>query len=280
MLDAILSDILFPDGPFFGGNTSGIQGDPVRHVFMSAALAQAAPADRPMRLLEVGSWIGSSALTWAQAMDMFAPHKGSITCVDPWIPYFTKADQEKGEVYRSMDAMARSDLAYALFRHNIRFARPSVRIDDRRGMSSDVLPTLESAAYDLVYIDANHYADEVMEDLRLASRLVREGGILCGDDLELRLEECDAAFAEANPRSDTAIDPRTGRQFHPGVTLAVARFFGSAPSYAGFWAMRRQGDGFVPVHFTEVRALIPEHFPEPMKQAIRNVLKPVQGPAA
>lgn len=99
---------------FFGGDTHGLQGPPPRHVLMAEAAGIAAPPDRPMRILEVGSWTGSSALTWSQAIARFAPHAGSVMCVDPWTPYMAAEDVARGGVYAAMDAMGREDLAYTL----------------------------------------------------------------------------------------------------------------------------------------------------------------------
>ena len=42
MADRQLLQHLFPDRPYFGGATAGIQGERVRHFFMSAAVSFAA----------------------------------------------------------------------------------------------------------------------------------------------------------------------------------------------------------------------------------------------
>ena len=65
---AIILTALFGNKPYFAGRTFGFQGDSRRHMFMACALQAAIPKDRPVRILEVGSWVGSSALTWAQAI--------------------------------------------------------------------------------------------------------------------------------------------------------------------------------------------------------------------
>ena len=71
--------VLFPNEPYFLGDTMGVMGDPARHLFMTAAVATQADLDRPLRVLEIGSWIGFSTLTWAQALEDL-PHKGTILC--------------------------------------------------------------------------------------------------------------------------------------------------------------------------------------------------------
>lgn len=76
--------------------------------------------DKPVRVLEVGSWIGFSALTWADAVASFSTTGGEIVCVDPWRPYFSGSDLSKTDArYDRMDKLLRSGLAFDLFQHNI-----------------------------------------------------------------------------------------------------------------------------------------------------------------
>ena len=63
MADRHLLQSLFPDRPYFGGATAGIQGERVRHFFMSAAVSFAAQSSPALSILETGSWTGSSTLT-------------------------------------------------------------------------------------------------------------------------------------------------------------------------------------------------------------------------
>ncbi len=166
-----------------------------------------------------------------------------------------------------MASLSRSGLAHALFRHNIRFAKPTVRIEGRRGVSRDILPALESDGYDVVYVDGSHYRDDVVFDIEHGTRLLRDGGILCGDDLELQGHECDLGFAASSVDQDFVVDP-TGRWFHPGVTLAVHATLGAVSCFGGFWLMRKTGSGFAPVNLLGARTLIPAHFPADLKTAL------------
>src|SRR5207249_9617995 len=55
----------------------------------------------------------------------------------------------------------------------------------KRATSRGVLSKLPDKHYGLIYVDGSHKYDDVSFDLSAASRLLRDGGILCGDDLEL-----------------------------------------------------------------------------------------------
>ena len=252
-----LFKMLFGDKPFFEGATLGFQGDVRRHIFMASAIATGVDSDRPLRLLEIGSWVGCSALTFAQAMGAFSPKGGSILCVDSWQPYLSSSDRERTGYYTTMAAITETDLAFELFRHNTRHTPPGVTIAAIRGAASDILPTLEPESFDVIYIDGSHYYDECLADLRNSDRLLADGGILCGDDLERQLGDFDQAEALANRRVDFMGEPG----YHPGVSLAVGEFFGRRISnYIGFWVVRKSGGTYEDVSLNGVPTLIPAHF--------------------
>ena len=124
--------------------------------------------------------------------------------------------------------------------------------------------------YDLVYVDGSHYYDNVIEDLRLAAPLVRDGGILCGDDLEAQLNEVDADFSRAKRGEDYVYDPKTGQGYHPGVTLACEEFFGGGISSAiGFFYVQKTGDTFASTSFTNKAIVMPEHLTPEMQTTCR-----------
>jgi predicted O-methyltransferase YrrM len=260
--------VLFPNEPYFLGNTMGVMGEPLRHLYMTAAVATLRELGRAVRLLEIGSWIGFSTLTWAQALDELGPHKGTVLCLDPWASYWSPAEIQAGGVMATMDFMARSDLSYNLFRHNLKFAPPGIQIDHLRGRSQDVLPYFTDASFDLVFIDGDHRYSAVVNELREADRLLADGGLLCGDDLEHQAppSECAALDPDIHYAQETA----TGIRYHPGVTRAVAETLGPVSAYEGFFVMRKTGGGYAPVDLAGKSASIPRHFPAALKASIRT----------
>ena len=107
--------------------------------------------------------------------------------------------------------------------------------------------------YDIIFIDGSHHYLDVFNDITESERLLRSGGIICGDDLELLLKQCDQEFAKMNTQSDYIKDPRSGKYFHPGVTLAVGEFFGDVSSFSGFWPMRLTSSGYQNISFSEAK---------------------------
>jgi predicted O-methyltransferase YrrM len=266
---------LSPNAPYFPEHLVSIQSGAdsmVRHVWQTGAVSLMKDAPHPLRILEVGSWAGHSTLTWAEAVGKFE-RDGSILCVDPWGRYIAAEDLKSAiGAYQAMDAAVDLDLIYTLFLHNIAFADRRARVDHLRGRFDQVAPYLGDAQFDIVYIDGSHYYADVAHDVAAAKRLVRDGGLICGDDLEYQLADVDAAFVRANIARDYVIDPK-GRGMHPGVTLAVAEALGPVANYSGFWIMRREGDAFRRVLLHQAQVFIPSHLREQDKHEVLAWMK-------
>ena len=258
---------LFPDEPLFPKNIYGIQGNPRRHLFMLSTVAMKKESS-PITILEVGSWVGSSALTWAQAIDSFIPGKGRILCVDAWDHYLSNEDMERGEVYNVMEKTCK--LAYSIFLHNISTYKGEARIDHFRGPSQSVLPYLSDNFFDIVYLDGSHYYDSVLFDIKEACRLVKDGGIICGDDLELQADQVDIDFARSNKNIDYIEDLNTGRHFHPGVTMAVNDTLGNVSNYFGYWMVKKGNSEFEKINLNRMEVFTPYHFDESTKADLRS----------
>ena len=95
----------------------------------------------------------------------------------------------------------------------------------------------------MVFVDGDHSYAAVLTDIRAATALIKDGGLLCGDDLERQIFEIDEVYARTQIESDYIRDPRSGQEYHPGVTLAVERLFGEVSQVAGCWAVRKARHG-------------------------------------
>jgi predicted O-methyltransferase YrrM len=237
------------------------------HFFMMALMAQRAKSHKRVNVLEVGSWCGYSALIWAQAIREYFNGKGMLTCLDIWAPYFSEADKKAHKACKEMDIASGSGAGHETFLHNMRAAqkRFELPINSICGKADHTLPLLQAESFDIVYLDASHAYEPVKRDLPACARLVREGGFLCGDDLELQLHQLDkAGIAAARRKADTEsciTDPVSKKPFHPGVTLAVGEYLGrvSRGGYS-FWAMQKTKDGFIRIPELKLKKLFkPRH---------------------
>ena len=241
---------LLQNKPYFGFYLMAAQTWEVRKSYMQNLVKrEILSSDKEgFRILEIGSWAGNSALTWAEAI-RDSGQKYEIVCVDPWAPY---VKPEKGMINTApmiMERALKNNKIFKLFQHNVAAAGISEMVTPVRGASDNILPTLKKNSFNLVFIDGAHYYSNVIRDLQNAEILLKEGGILCGDDLDLQSHEVDLNYAEANKEINLVIDPKTGKEFHPGVCIAVSNFFQKSVSACnGFWAMRKTQNGWQAVN--------------------------------
>jgi predicted O-methyltransferase YrrM len=234
--------------PYFGAYMAALQGWPERYAAMETLIRSELRNHRgeSYQVLEVGSWAGGSALIWGKALKSDNRKGNRLVCIDPWEFYPMESDLGLGE--KLMSTGFKNDGIYRLFRHNTACGGIRDLLIEIRGASADVLPMLTPNRFHLAYVDGNHGYRFVKADLGAAGPLVAEGGILCGDDLELQMGEFDEAIARTAGDKDFIRDPKLNKWYHPGVALGVGEFFGKRVSEkCGFWAMRKAGDQWIEV---------------------------------
>jgi predicted O-methyltransferase YrrM len=249
---------------------------PVRHIFMIATIWYLTQKNKinNLQILEIGSWMGASALSWAQGLQLHNDAKGTITCLDAWKPFFNR-DTYKDDVYITMEQALSSETAYQIFSHNISTLPESMTCQHLRGKSDNILPLLQQSIFDVIFIDGDHAYTPVLKDIKNSLALVKDGGIICGDDLNLQLSQVDRDNTFKNAEADFIKDTLTQRNYHPGVTLAVAEIFGEVSAWGGFWAMQKQGDQWKKISLKNMPIHYPEHFPESALQKAKNHLNDI-----
>ena len=245
--------------PYFGRRLSAFQSPPVRYALLAALTRHALSGKHAGRVLEVGSWAGASAITFGAVIQELGIADGQIVCVDPWEKYFVEEDSSFH--YKSMNAAVVTEEIQALFRHNVKACRLEEMMHVRKAFSREALPEMENDSFDLVYIDGSHKKEEALYDLQQAKRLVKSGGLICGDDLELLKPQIDPeAHQVALEKSlDFVADPRSGIKYHPGVTEAIAAVFNDVWQKYGFWCVERTGAKWSAPVFQEGHLEIPTH---------------------
>ncbi len=167
---------------------------------------------RPLRILEIGALEGESAVVLAR--------HGRVLTVDVW-----EDEKVKGSFLRRTKGK------------NIEYIQEN---------SVRCLPKIRDQ-FDFIFVDGCHHYTETMSDIGNAKRLVAEGGIIAGDDLDLSAEETDRNALWNKREEDVAVDPKTGKACHPGVTLAIADQLGNVVKKMPhtFWAVRKSGSSFI-----------------------------------
>lgn len=246
--------------PYFGRQLSAFQSSPVRYALMAALTRYALRNQQgTVRVLEIGSWAGASTITMGAIILELGIADSQIVCIDPWEPYFSETDSSIH--YQCMNAAAASGAIEHLFDHNIKACGLNHMVCAEKACSREALPGLQDGAFDLIYIDGSHKKDDVLYDLEQAKRLVRPGGIICGDDLELLKSQVDPqAHAAALVHDiDFVADPLSKTGYHPGVTEAIATMFDNVRMEQGFWCVEYSDTRWGAPTFSMPPLEIPKH---------------------
>jgi predicted O-methyltransferase YrrM len=168
-----------------------------------------------MQCLEIGTWLGNSAIRTGRVCQEFA---GRLFCVDWW--------RGSAGVALLEETAAEHDI-FALFLDNVARAGLDETIVPLRMRSADAAPVLADRQFDHIFIDGDHRYAAVKADIAAFCDKVRPGGILCGHDCLARYEEFDPALIESNLEHNHISHPDLpGRGLHPGVVKAVHEAFG------------------------------------------------------
>ena len=136
---------------------------------------------RPSLIIEVGTWKGASAITMAGALKAHGI-ASAIICVDTWLGTFDA--WEMPEIRESLALKHGYPTLYYQFLANV----------VKTGYSNIVIPLPSPSAVafrwfrkvgvvaDLIYIDADHDAESVYNDIRKYWQLLSPSGVLFGDD--------------------------------------------------------------------------------------------------
>jgi hypothetical protein len=134
---------------------------------------------KTMRILEIGSWVGESALAMAEALgsrENVIKAQHTITCIDTW----------EGSDHDVSGAWARqlgADRLFELFKKNCGDLYDTV-IFPHRGRSPEALGDFPDDAFELIFIDAGHAEHELLADIKASLPKLRKDrfSILSGHD--------------------------------------------------------------------------------------------------
>lgn len=158
------------------------------------------------RCAEIGVWEGDFS---AEILNITKPKE--LVLIDPWDLLADREEEHTHSQHSSAELMREKfdQVAGSLGR------LPNCVL--RKGFSAEVLESYPDHYFDWVYIDGNHLYEFVLEDIMVAARKVRPGGIIAGDDLFWKKDErmpVREAFREAMRRlGKQASHTRRGAQF-------------------------------------------------------------------
>ena len=192
--------------------------------------------------LEIGTWFGEgSTQIWANRLT-----PGSqLFLIDGWKEYISDADKARDTAYSAMDSVHHIAINSVLKTIYEREKKATGEIYLLRGKASNVCKFFKPNSFDFIYIDGSHYYEEVKEDIRLAKILIKEGGVIAGDDLEVMPTPSRLDLAKKNLHRDFIQSEEENVSFHPGVLLAVYESFPSVTNNTGVWTVQKRGDHWI-----------------------------------
>ena len=136
-----------------------------------------------LNFLEIGSFEGRSSCYFFE--NFIENSTGStLTCVDTWEGSMEHEESLKENVWDN-------------FNFNVRdFDKSKLLI--KRGMSKDVLKTMQENYYDFIYVDGSHTTKDVLRDAVMSYDLLKVGGVMTFDDYGW------------NPFEEKLLNPKTG----------------------------------------------------------------------
>jgi predicted O-methyltransferase YrrM len=118
--------------------------------------------EKNMNILEIGCFEGLSTVFFLTNL-----RNSNIHCVDPFFSFAENKDKDFNQVFEN-------------FKNNTKEFQTRVRLS--KTTSDDYFKKNLNEKFDLIYIDGNHHADNVLRDARNSFKLLNKGGFIVFDD--------------------------------------------------------------------------------------------------
>lgn len=122
--------------------------------------------------LEIGSWMGLSAVIMAKELIQIGNTSATIHCVDTW---------RGGEEHQEMDVI-KNDALYGKFLENIKRTGVDRMIQPHRISSPELAPQWTGGSLDMIFVDGDHTFEGCYADITLWYPHLKPGGDMFGHD--------------------------------------------------------------------------------------------------
>lgn len=172
------------------------------------------------KFLEVGSWLGDSAIILAKVAQ---EHKGFLFCVDWW----------KGNIGTDLVNVASKVDIFSVFWSRICKEGLEDTVIPIRSRSDLAANILKGNSFNLIFLDADHRYDAISDDIKRYGPLVnRNKGVFCGHDCEGRISDYETSFLKKGKNIDYY------ETVHCGVVLAVGEAFKDYSINHSIWSVQ------------------------------------------
>ena len=198
--------------------------------------------DKVIEILEIGSYCGESVLLIGNHLKK-KNITFKITCVDLWNIFPAERTNyfSQGKINKNL----KNGKIFNLFKYNLRKSNLLKNVKFIKGNSNKILKKIKKK-FHFIFIDGSHSYNYVCNDIKYSMRLLKNHGILTGDDYEQSYKESKHLNIKELIKCDieTIYDHKTRKNIHPGVTLAVHKYFGSIKNFNGLFVLQLKNKKF------------------------------------
>jgi hypothetical protein len=140
---------------------------------------------QPNTIIEVGSWVGQSAITMAKTLKKHNLNS-KIYCIDTWLGALEFMTWLKNTPERNLLPKNGYPQVYYQFLSNVVHNNVSdyiIPVPNTSAIGAKYL-SYNNIKAKLIYIDASHEEEDVYNDVLAYSQLIEPGGIIFGDDYQ------------------------------------------------------------------------------------------------
>lgn len=142
--------------------------------------------DAPLLVVEVGSWKGRSCVTMAETIKGMGFTNFNIICIDTWLgaPEFWTWGLDDPTRGGSLNRVNGYPSVFLTFTKNIKLWGHHDVVAPFPLSSQQALEVFKyyKLEPDLIYVDASHEYEAVKEDIKGWSSILKQNGVLMGDD--------------------------------------------------------------------------------------------------
>jgi len=132
------------------------------------------PIINPTKILEIGSYEGAAS---CYLIDVLSKNKSiELHCIDTWEENDDIKKEEESDVESRFDKNIKISINNS--KNKIYFYK--YKNESHVALSKMIISDINN--FDLIYIDASHYAPDVLSDAVIAFKLLKPGGMLIFDD--------------------------------------------------------------------------------------------------
>lgn len=184
--------------------------------------------DQPACAIEVGTWF---ALGSTEVIAAMLPSGSKMICVDSYEIKTETTTRSAARMNRLCD-YARAHASQRII--ELENKKPDIQIFLQINKSVDTLRRFEDESIDFIYLDGSHSYSELICEIAISLRILRPGGVLCGDDLD-DLPADDLVHECMPHRNKDLLQLKDGRFVHPGVICAIADALPNVEYDVGHW---------------------------------------------